>query len=157
MRLWLRRLAFCSSAPVLILHWCCRSLNEELWLFQIETLFGDVAGAVDDPLRSAHARGWPEGDDVALVSAGAQTFAQLRPGGIGLWLLGDQLDMGEQLTGKAGGPLRVVPGDVIAERFVEGPKETDCGAKVFAMYCYTCYSNTCALSISLVPVYAVLV
>ena len=63
------------------------------------------------------------------MSAGAQTFAQLRPGGIGLWLLGDQLDMGEQLTGKAVGPLRVVPGDVIAERFVESPKERDCGAK----------------------------
>ena len=55
---------------------------------------------------------------VALVNAGAQTFAHLRPGGIGLLLLGDHLDMGQQLTSKAGGPLLIVSGDVIADLLV---------------------------------------
>jgi hypothetical protein len=52
--------------------------------FVIETVFSDVAGAVDDPL-DPHT---------------------LRDGGIGLGLFGDPLAMGQQLTDKAGGPVR---------------------------------------------------
>jgi hypothetical protein len=89
--------------------------NEELWLFQIETLIGDVAGAVDEPLDPHSLWAGREEDDIALVNAGAQTFAQLRPGRIGLRSFGDPLSLGQQLRDKAGGPLRIVSGDGIAD------------------------------------------
>ena len=54
-------------------------------------------------------------DEKALVGGGAHSFSELWSGRIVLRLLGDPLTLGQQISNKAGGPLRIVPGDVITD------------------------------------------